>query len=279
MYNLKEHGDILEKTYSGFITEQFVSYQNVWKLYIGNVGNDTKASIPNYPIDRDEKRQAFSEHTYTILQSVILMKRLLDKSSFENIGNQDFDQKMALQNDILVFFAHLGRIRDNTLAAGNCLLNINIKALDERFSEFYHQRHIPIHGRILPIVYKENGEIEMPVLSKKDEDPAGWNHKVNNWPDILSMPIKNLNETTTQLFWQLLPLLNDIFGNFEDVISAELKQGGFELQFKYGDNQAGFSGFSPKTAVNVYGIKSTGSGFGSSSLDGSHGSSGAYKPK
>ena len=119
----------------------------------------------------------------------------------------------------------------------------------------------------------------MPVLSKNDEDPAGWNHKVNNWPDILSMPIKNLNETTTQLFWQLLPLLNDIFGNFEDVISAELKQGGFELQFKYGDNQAGFSGFSPKTAVNVYGIKSTGSGFGSSSLDGSHGSSGAYKPK
>jgi len=277
MYNLNDHGDILEKTYSRFITEQFVSYQNVWKLYIGNVGNDTKASIPNYPIDRDKKRQAFSEHTYTILQSVILIKRLLDKRSFENIVDQDFDQKMDLQNNILIFFAHLGRIRDNSLAAGKCLLNINNTALDERFSEFYHQRHIPIHGRILPLVYKENGEIEMPVLSKNDEDPAGWNHKVNNWSDILSMPIKNLTETTTQLFWQLLPLLNEIFGNFEDVISAELNQGGFELEFKYGVNQAGFSGFSPKTAVNVYGIKS--SGFGSSSLDGCHGSSGLHRPK
>lgn len=274
-YNIKNHGDILERTYSDFIMKNFPTYEKVWQLYIGNIGNDSKAEIQNYPADRDVKRQAFSEHTYTVLQSVILIFRLLEKKCFDKIKSLSIEEKLELQNNILLFFAHIGRIRDNVKAAATCLLNIDIKELEERFDEFWHKRHIPIHGRILPIVYKENGDLEMPVLSKNDEDPAGWNHKINNWPDILSMPIKSIKETTNELFWQMMPLLVDTFGKFEKSISKELSQKELMLKYIFSSGESGIS-CNDVQAVDVYGINKKMIS-GKSSTDGTHGSSSYYE--
>ena len=44
-YNLKEHGDHLEQAYVDFILSHFRTYEAVWKIFIGNKGNDTKADI------------------------------------------------------------------------------------------------------------------------------------------------------------------------------------------------------------------------------------------
>jgi hypothetical protein len=262
-YNLKDNGDLLEKTYSQFILSYLPTYEKVWQLYIGNIGDDTKAKIPGYPPERKEKRQTFSEHTYTVLQSIVLMNRLLEKKAFEKTPN-DLEKKLDLHEDILLFFSHVGRIRDNITDAATCLLNIDIKKLEEQFDGFYHTRHIPVHGRIIPIIFKRNGEVEMPVLSKNDEDPTGWNHKTNNWPDILHMPSESINSATQQLFWELIQLLVDVFGRFADNISEELNSKGLELKFEYNTNQTGVSGYRQKTAASIYGI---------SLSDGRHGSS------
>ena len=263
-YNLKDNGDLLEKTYSDFIVPHFPTYEKVWQLYIGNIGNNTKAKIPGYPLEREEKRQKFSEHTYTILQSVILMNRLLEKKVFEKTPNE-LDKKLDLHENILLFFSHVGRIRDNITDAAACLDNINIKKIEDQFDELYHKRHIPIHGRIIPITFKRSGEVEMPVLSKNDEDPTGWNHKINNWPDILHMPSESINSATQQLFCELMPLLVDIFGRFADCISEELNSKGLKLTFQYNTDRTGESGFNYGSRVNVYGIANS---------DGSHGSDG-----
>lgn len=83
-YNLKHHGDHLERSYADFIGCYFKTYEAVWKIFIGNKGNDTKADIQGYSLDKDIKRQNFSEHTYTILQSVILLHRLIEKEHSVN---------------------------------------------------------------------------------------------------------------------------------------------------------------------------------------------------
>ena len=89
---------------------------------------------------------------------------------------------------------------------------------------------------------------------KDTVDPGGWYHKINNWPDIFDMPRQSISGATNKLFWELLPILNDIFGSFEDVINKELNKEGLKLKFEYYDHQHGFSGANSKEAVDVYGI-------------------------
>ncbi len=253
-YSLEAHGDALEKKYLEFIKNYFPTYEKVWQVYIGNVGNNAKAEIPGYPEERNNKRQAFSEHTYTILQSLILMYRLIERKVFDQVDFDNVEEKLDLQQNISTFYKNVGGIRDNVIAAAKCL-NIDPNPIDKQFDEFYHQRHIPIHGRIMPIIFKSNGEIDMPVLSKNDEDPTGWNHKIHNWPDILSMPVKSINSTTNELFWKYLQLIVDVFGRFEKSIVDELASMGVVLKFEYTVSPDGMSGSSGYDgAIDVYGL-------------------------
>ncbi len=107
-YNLKEHGDSIERAYSNLIQSNFGTYEDVWKLYIGNKGNDTKADIIGYSKEREEKRQKFSEHTYTILQSVILLHRLITNKKFALLQFNDLDEVLDLQDNLLLFFYTFG---------------------------------------------------------------------------------------------------------------------------------------------------------------------------
>ena len=107
----------MEQEFSKFIQTNFRTYEEVWKIYIGNKGNDTKAEIEGYPSERETKRQKFSEHTYTILQSVILLQRLIEKEIFSKDFLNTTNDILDLQDYLLLFFTHLGRIRDNVQEA------------------------------------------------------------------------------------------------------------------------------------------------------------------
>lgn len=250
MYNLKDHGDKLEKLYHEFITEQISTYENVWRTYIGNRGNDTRAIITNYPKDREEKRISFSEHTYTVLQSVILLKRLIESKSFELTGVPPLDDQLKLQNDILLFFTHIGRINDNLLAASSCLLGSSFSKIEKSFAILYHKRHIPVHGRVLPIIYIPDSVPQIPTFSVSTTDKLGWYHKTNNWPDVFDLPKQSVNEATTKLYWELLSLVKEAFGLFEKSINEELTNGDFKLQFEYNCKEP-----NPLiTCTSIYGI-------------------------
>lgn len=258
-YNLKEHGDHLEKSYYDFIQTNFRTYEGVWKIFIGNKGNDTKADIRGYPIDKDLQRQKFSEHTYTVLQSVILLHRLIDKGIFSKQFSNLTNDILDLQDYLLLFFTHLGRIMNNVEEA-SMLLDIAESETSNLLKEFYHKRHILVHGKMLPIIFKQTGEILLPELSKNGTDITGWYHKEHTWNDIVLLPTQELNQTASTLFWELLPKLEEIFGKFKKKIEAELIGNNFNLKFEnniYSDIQRHGSGFSSTIPVSIYGIGRT----------------------
>lgn len=253
IYNLKEHGDALEKEYADFILTYFKTYEETWKLYIGNKGNDTKSDITGYSNDREEKRQKFSEHTYTILQSLILLNRLIDKDIFTNTAFESVTARLDLQDNLLLFFTHLGRIRDNIKEASTCILNVGVKLTTSLLDEFYHKRHILVHGKTLPIIFKSSGEILLPVLSKNGIDISGWNHKEHAWGDVVSLPIESIQTTVSQLYWELLSKLTQIFGEFRTKIKDELNQNSLKLVFDRTQTNVQTFG-SGSNAVDVYGL-------------------------
>jgi len=255
-FSIKIHGDSLERTYSDFILRNFNTYESVWSIYIGNKGNNTKADLDGYPYE--EKRQSFSEHTYTILQSVISLYRLIDNPIFQDVSINDIEQVLDLQNNLLLFFTHIGRINDNIVSASSCLTNSNTKDVADSLSELYHKRHILVHGKLIPIAFETNGKISLPILSKGGVDITGWNHKQHNWQDMTAMKTESVAITLSQLYWELLPKLVDIFAKFKSDITKELTLLGLSLKFEHYILHASTipppSGSISSVAVDVYGI-------------------------
>lgn len=232
-YNLKDYGDHIEKAYVDFIQKDFKTYENVWKLFIGNNGNHKMAGIPNYPKERNFKRQKFSEHTYTILQSTILLQRLIKKPIFNNQKVNTIEDFLNFQDDLLLFFTHLGRIRDNVKDATRCLLNLSETETTSKLDEFYHKRHILVHGITLPIKIKTDGEILIPVLSRNSADTVGWYNKEHSWQDIMDLETESIYITIQLLYCELLPKLVEIFGKFNKKIIDELNANNYILKFEY----------------------------------------------
>lgn len=258
-YNLKEHGDHLERNYSDFIRKYFNNYEDVWKIFIGNKGNDTKAEIVGISIDLDTKRQNFSEHTYTILQSLILIHRLIEKREFTKTISNTTEDILDLQNNLLLFFTHLGRINDNVESVTH-IIDLKSSETTELLKEFYHQRHILVHGKMVPIIFKQNGEILLPELSKNGTDITGWYHKEHSWKDINKLPKSELEQTATKLYFELISKLNEIFGVFKKKIENDLKFKGLQIKFEQENypeiHRHGSGSFhnSPGKPISVYGL-------------------------
>lgn len=260
-YSLQTHGDPLEQKYSEFVQKHFRTYELVWKLYIGNKGNDTRADIENYPKEREEKRQKFSEHTYTILQSLISLHRLIDREVFEKGFISSIEELLDLQDNLILFFSCLGRIRDNIQEASRCLLNIDENETTALLDEFYHKRHLVVHGKMIPIILNSNGEISLPILSKSTVDVTGWYHKINSWQDVSQFSTETIGNTTQKLYWDLLPILEQIFGIFRKSIESELTEGNFVLKYDtidYKEEIRYGSGSYASGTVSVYGIQNYG---------------------
>src|SRR6476469_9111798 len=117
-YNVFDHGDILEKFAYDFIRSHFTNYELVWKSYIGNKGDNVKADIPNY--DNEEKRQKFSEYSYTVLESAFILYRITESKIFLN-PLSNIDEYFEFNKSFTSFFAHLGKINDNIKNAASVL--------------------------------------------------------------------------------------------------------------------------------------------------------------
>lgn len=255
-YILKQHGDSLEKEYADFISTYFDSYEAVWKLYIGNNGKNTRATIKNYPASREHQRVRFSENTYTILQSVICLYRITQRNIFKKSSVSDIGDILDLQDALISFFAHLGRIRDNAIHASECLVNMDLNLPVELLSEFYHKRHIVVHGKTLPIVFTQNGKALIPNLSKDTIDRAGWNHKYDNWSNVIDYSIELAGETLESLFQCLMSKINSLFSKLKEKIKDELGDR-FILNFEYQEHDIASMPVSGSTLigkVRVYGL-------------------------
>lgn len=82
----------------------------------------------------------------------------------------------------------------NNIEEASSLLDLKETETSDLLKEFYHKRHILVHGKMLPIIFKQTGEILLPVLSKNGTDITGWYHKEHSWKDIVSLPTLEVNQ-------------------------------------------------------------------------------------
>jgi hypothetical protein len=257
-YTLNNNGDALEKAYSNFINDNFKTYELVWQNYIGNYGNNIIAPIKGYDIERNKKRKEFSEHTYTILQSIILLMRLVENYEKQDKSIKTIEDILDFQDLLMLFFGHVGRIKDNLVDAELCLRNIFSKDCTLSLNTIYHKRHLLIHGKTLPFIFDETGNVLIPVLGSDTNDRSGWYHKKNSWDDINTLKSETIEITIKEIYTELLQKLNHIFGLFNKDIMSELKQ--FNLKIDYPPMNSGFDG---NISLDVSGSTNIGN-FGSS---------------
>ena len=198
-YTLQYHGDVLERTHFDFIQNYFPTYEKVWAKYIGNNGLNIKADILGFSNERNEGRQKFSEHSYTILVSFISLKQIIDSlDAFKSLNSKDAKDILRIHDTLLLFFSNLGRINDNLIEAGK---HFAVNAITQSLAELYHKRHIIVHGSIIPIIFHESGDLYIPHLSKSSSDTIGWNHKEHNWNDITLLRSETIEISLSDLFF------------------------------------------------------------------------------
>jgi uncharacterized protein YkvS len=230
-HTLRNNGDALEKAYSNFINDNFKTYEIVWQNYIGNDGNNVIATIIGYDSERNKKRKEFSEHTYTILQSIILLKRLVEKYEGLDISIKSIEDILDFQDLLMLFFGHVGRINDNLNIAELCLINKFSKESTTSLNSIYHKRHLIIHGKTLPFIFDETGNVLIPVLGTNTNDRSGWYHKQNSWDDINNLKSETIEITIKDIYINLLQKLNHIFGLFNKDILNELEQSDLQIDY------------------------------------------------
>lgn len=159
-YTIQEHGDILEKNATKLISTRFPFYEKVWQIYIGNKGNESMASIPNYP--NETRRKDFAENSYTVLESAFIIEQILQTRIFED-PVKTFDRYIEFNKAFITVFALLGRMRDTAVKASYSLKYNNGEFITS-LRKFYEARSIIIHGKKVPLRFDEIGLLKIPIL-------------------------------------------------------------------------------------------------------------------
>ena len=222
-WQLKIHGDDLEKKYSEEIISKVYAYDLIWSNFIGNNGLNQLVSLRNFPVQKNDYRKRFSEHHYTIIQSIICLRLIKEDIILFNASQSD--AVLRIQNHILSFYGHMGRIFDNLLQlvyyygriADKITKELDLDEMvhDNRFvrpmvkeiEEFYYQRHIVLHGKQVPIGSDKIGNIIFPILKTEKNNPAGYD-KTMTWSEVGEMTL--LTDSITEIETNLPSCVNSI---------------------------------------------------------------------
>ena len=232
-WNLRLHGDFLEREFSQFIEENLPAYSLIWRTFIGNDGTAHMAKL--FYDHKGKKRESveetglqrtnLSEYIYTCIESIILLNHII-KKDFKLKGN--FDDFFDLQNNFLAFHANSGRIRDNIKAiltlygkdkVDETKLNTTVSAWLQTLEDYYQQRNAVLHGKKLPfgefdgnfLIIIPEGDVSNPMLWKSSK----------SWDDVseadLEYCIDYLKETFRGIVVRVNGILFNVFKILEDV--------------------------------------------------------------
>jgi hypothetical protein len=228
-YTVQDHGDSLEKEAVNLITEKFQNYQLVWQTYIGNRGNDTMASIPNYP--DEEKRKNFAENSYTVLESAFLINHILHSQIFqEKVSN--FERYIEFTKAFITVFALLGRMHDTVIKASNALKYNNSDFRNE-IHKFYEARNIVLHGKKVPINFISFDFPTVPYLRTNMSKGKAWDDKHSLWDEVINMESEFVYQKLSDFFNDLLNLINQEYATFYHLIITELNNLNTKLFFEH----------------------------------------------
>jgi len=208
-------GDLLESSNAAFIRERLPAYEQIWSRYIGHDGKGKLINLPHLTPDQSNERIVFAERHYTVLESIICMKELLQENYIVN----DISTYLNVLNKFICFYAHAGRIRDNmekliTKTFGTDKSNLMM----QRLEDIYQQRNNALHGKKVPIRIIDTMLI-MPFLKGNEEAGNNW-HSDLTWAELKNLDENFLNDTLKTLFELVGIEVNSLLSNLIEPIKA-----------------------------------------------------------
>jgi hypothetical protein len=230
-WTLKEHGDWLEKQAADFITYNIPAYEQTWKLFIGHQGNGIIANLEgNIPPEDEKMRRDFAQHHYTILESLFLMQRASEDEEIRPV--KSFEDYRATVNNIMLFQAYAGRLRDNFHKCFSVLFGSGSTKPDEsvaKLSTFYNSRHVFIHGRKVPFNRDELGLISMPKIKTSDLDHKGYGSEML-WEQAENLEFQYNADYMKESMSELCALSQGLLQNLLDAVKALIIDHGWKLE-------------------------------------------------
>lgn len=222
-YSVRNHGDLLERKECYFIESHLPAYEEIWKRYIGHQGNGRMAEMKNISEALNEQRAQFAQHHYTVLESLVLMREIVDDPLLSSPVHSII-QYYKILNLIMSFQAHAGRVRDNLK---NCYDAMGMARpwdkAKEQLQDLWHSRNIFIHGCKVPFMLDEDRLFKSADTSKSSTDTYGykmdglWKTKsvteMTYLHDQLSQAYNELTYTTNNLLEQILSHIKSLISS------------------------------------------------------------------
>jgi hypothetical protein len=222
-YSVKNHGDWLEKQASEFINKNLPAYELIWKNFIGHQGNGHIAEMLNISPDEDSLRINFSQHHYTILESLYFMQCIVDDISITNKVNS-FDEYRRIIDQIMAYQAYSGRLRDNMEQCFIIIANQNeANSATERLSTFYQERHVFIHGRKVPFAFDEDKLFKIAPIKITTTSSSGYG-KGMPWESINTEETKYLEDEMKKSINDLKPIVNGLLSHLFSFVKKFIDQ-------------------------------------------------------
>lgn len=209
------HGDWLERKAASFIMNKIPAYEKIWTIYIGHKGEGEISDINTTDDDLLGKRQIFSQHHYTILESIYFMNLISKSLSDKNFETDPFERYIHSMIKIQAFFSYVGRLKDNLAKCYSLFFSrVEFNEKISKLEEFWHARNIVLHGKKIPISINDSGMILMPKIKKSKNDQDGFGFDTM-WDEVTIDDLSDCGIEIQRLFIDFTKivstLLDDLF--------------------------------------------------------------------
>lgn len=195
---IRQHGDVLERTYADRILNSIPTYATIWATYIGNDGAAGYLPMPGADQAAQTNRAKLWERLYTLYESLALCWSLEEEfREHENINTPgDYIQFL---NSWTAFYAHLGRIFD---MAQDVADQLNHNGAVTPIKEFFESRCIVLHGPKVPLKWVDNALASPPL----GEGQGQWHDKMS-WDQLTPEQFNFVTNNVTDILRKLEPLV------------------------------------------------------------------------
>jgi hypothetical protein len=225
-YSISANGDPIEVENSVLIMSIFPAYNDLWGTYIGNNGASDPVRFVNENEDEYTSRKLFSQRSYTVLISVLCLDRIIKKFPEINwVEMKKTDRILELTNQVMVFFAHIGRIRDALLYMLQSL-QMDESPIRIEFDELWKSRSIALHKAQFPY-YFPDGIPSIPDFSEpasKITWADGFYYK-----DLDKHSFNYVEDVFISTFQECLKLTNQIYYSIHSRVNEVMSKKGFQF--------------------------------------------------
>ncbi len=227
-YNLKSNGDWLEQQAAEFITANIPAYELIWQIFIGHQGDGKMAIINNInSVDRDT-RESFSQHHYTILESLYFMQLIVDDES-KTPQIKTFNDYRVIINQLMAFQAYSGRLRDNMEKCFSLMASKEeARKASEKLDTFYHQRHVFVHGRKVPFVIDADQLFRIATIKKNTTTKVGYGLGMP-WESVSPDDLVFLEDALKSLIDELKPVVQSLLAHLFSFVKSFIESRGLSI--------------------------------------------------